>query len=136
MQPVIEYTFLEHYYISPKERYESILCELINHSSAFTKIGGGSFEQIKIQNSSQPDVIVPTSGYSLDFKLMISESLAEFRNLSRPRTHATIPSMPGTAMLIPFSTSSTKLMPNPTNPIRRKSARASRNWSVSLKPCP
>ena len=91
MQPVIEYAFLEHYYISPKERYENILCDLINHSSAFTKIGGGSFEQIKIQNSSQPDVIVPTSGYSLDFKLMISESLAEFRNLSRPRIVEMVP---------------------------------------------
>lgn len=91
MQPIIKYDFLEHYYIASKHEYEGILCELINRSSAFIKIGGGIFEQIKIQNSSQPDVIVPTSGYSLDFKLMISESLAEFRNLSKPHVVEMVP---------------------------------------------
>ena len=84
MEPVIRFDFLEHYYIEKKERYESILCELINLSPAFQKIGGGSFSQVSIQNKSQPDVIASASGYSLDFKMMISQTLAEFRNLSKP----------------------------------------------------
>lgn len=85
MAAVIKFDFLEHYYIEKKERYESILCELINRSPAFNKIGGGAFQQISVQNEGQPDVIAPASGYSLDFKMMISQTLAEFRNLSKPR---------------------------------------------------
>ena len=57
MAAVIKFDFLEHYYIEKKERYESILCELINLSPAFLKIGGGSFSQVSIQNKSQPDAI-------------------------------------------------------------------------------
>lgn len=85
MAAVIKFDFLEHYYIEKKERYESILCELINRSPAFNRIGGGAFQQISVQNEGQPDVIAPASGYSLDFKMMISQTLAEFRNLSKPR---------------------------------------------------
>lgn len=79
---VLKYDFLEHYYIAPKDRYEKILCECLNRSDILREIAGGYFEQEIIQNKGQPDVYVPSSGYALDFKLMISKSLAEFRSLS------------------------------------------------------
>lgn len=90
-KPIIKYDFIEHYYIANKNRYESILCELINLSSSFRKIGGGTFEQITRQNNSQPDVVATKNGYSLDFKMMISQSLAEFRNLSMPNVVEMLP---------------------------------------------
>ena len=41
---------------------------------------GGNFSLIKDQCNKQPDVIADNSGYEIDFKMMISETLKEFQS--------------------------------------------------------
>ena len=84
MSKEIQYTFLEQFYTPNKKVYESILCECLNKSEKMTKLTGGNFELIKEQSDSQPDVVSLNSGYTIDFKLMISESLKEFQNITAP----------------------------------------------------
>lgn len=78
--PVIEYRLLEHYYIENKDVYEPILVELLNKSKL--KKDYGDFKWIKNQSCRQPDA-VSEQGYSVDFKLLISQDMCEFRNLTK-----------------------------------------------------
>ena len=78
----IEYSFIPNYYIGSKDVYEKYICDCLNLSSKMIEFCGGTFSKIEEQSHGEPDVIVNTSNYGLDFKLMISQTLAEFRNLS------------------------------------------------------
>ena len=83
--PIIEYTFLQHFYISPKETYEKILCECINKGQGLKEKCGGNFVAVSDQSHGECDAVVPSTDYGLDFKLMISETLAEFLSITRPQ---------------------------------------------------
>ena len=93
IMPVIEYSFMPHYYIATKDIYESYICDCINKCENFNKLVGGNFQKITSQCSGQPDAISNETSYSIDFKLMISNSLAEFRNISRSRVYEPVPGM-------------------------------------------
>lgn len=84
MSKFLEYSFLEHYYTSDKHTYEKILCECLNKSENMEILTGGKFEPITDQFMKQPDVISQVTGYSIDFKMMISESLKEFQSRTAP----------------------------------------------------
>lgn len=84
MSKEIQYTFIEQFYTTNKKTYEPILCECLNKSKTMTTLKGGNFELIKEQSDSQPDVVSLNSGYTIDFKLMIAESLKEFQNITAP----------------------------------------------------
>ena len=81
---VIQYDFFPHYYISDKNTYEMILCECINKSKKMIDLCGGKFSIIVDQHNKQPDVVSDISGYEIDFKLMISETLKEFQSRTAP----------------------------------------------------
>ena len=91
--PVIEYSFMPHYYIATKETYESYICDCINKCENFNKLVGGNFQKIDSQHNGQPDAISNETSYSIDFKLMISNSLAEFRSISCSRVYEPVPGM-------------------------------------------
>lgn len=76
--PKIEYGFLPDFFYSSKKVYENILCELLNKSSYFAD---GKFHLIENQSKGEPDVINDKTAYSLDFKLMISQSFAELQKI-------------------------------------------------------
>lgn len=81
---LLEYRFLEHFYTSNKSIYETILCECLNKSQNIVDLLGGNFSIISDQYDKQPDVVSQDTGYSIDFKLMISESLKEFQSRTAP----------------------------------------------------
>lgn len=81
---VIQYDFFPHCYISDKNTYESILCECINRSKNMIDLCGGKFSIIVDQHNNQPDVVSDISGYEIDFKMMISETLKEFQSRTAP----------------------------------------------------
>ncbi len=81
-QPIIKYNLMQHYFIQNKEIYEPVLCDLLNHSAMVRQFG--SFSHIPKQSKGQPDAVSET-GYEVDFKLLISEDMCEFRNLSQPK---------------------------------------------------
>ena len=81
---ILEYSFLQHFYIADKNTYETILCECLNNSKKMLNISGGKFSLIKEQSNGQSDVKAANTGYELDFKMMISESLKEFQSRTAP----------------------------------------------------
>lgn len=81
---ILQYDFFPHYYIATKDVYETILCECLNTSDKAITLFGGKFSRILNQENKQPDVVVNNTNYELDFKLMISESLKEFQNITSP----------------------------------------------------
>lgn len=81
--PVIQYVFLEYCYYGNTRVYESILLECLNKSEKMKQIAGGTFRSIASQAHGECDVC--TNEYSLDFKLLISPSLAEFQSLASPK---------------------------------------------------
>lgn len=81
---ILEYGFLQHFYIADKNTYETILCECLNNSEKMLNISGGKFSLIKEQSNGQSDVKADNTGYELDFKMMISESLKEFQSRTAP----------------------------------------------------
>jgi len=81
---VLQYNFFPHYYIETKDVYETILCECLNQSKKTVSLFGGKFSRITNQENKQPDVIADTSGYEIDFKMMISEQLKEFQSRTSP----------------------------------------------------
>ena len=81
---ILQYDFFPHYYTSNKDIYELILCECLNKSKKMIDLCGGKFSLIKNQCNKQPDVIADNSGYEIDFKMMISETLKEFQSRTAP----------------------------------------------------
>lgn len=81
----LQYGFLEYFYYGNKKNYEKILCECLNASPAMKKIGGGTFSLVEQQHDKQDDVTA--LNYSLDFKLMISQSLAQFQSIITPKAN-------------------------------------------------
>ncbi len=81
---ILQYDFFPHYYTSNKDIYEPILCECLNKSKKMIDLCGGKFSLIKNQCNKQPDVIADNSGYEIDFKMMISETLKEFQSRTAP----------------------------------------------------
>lgn len=81
---ILQYDLFPHYYISNKDTYESIMCECLNKSEKMSNLYGGKFSRIVDQYNKQPDVISENSGYEIDFKMMISESLKEFQSRTAP----------------------------------------------------
>lgn len=86
--PVVQYAFLQHFYYGDTQIYESILCECINRSEKMREIGGGEFARITDQRHGQNDA--ETNKYSLDFKLMVSSSLAELQSVSSEKVYEPI----------------------------------------------
>ncbi len=80
-RPIIKYSLMQHYFIQKDTIYESLLVELLNHSAFTQKYG--HFTYIPKQPSSEPDA-VSDNKYEVDFKLLISGEMAEFRNLTQP----------------------------------------------------
>lgn len=90
-EPILKYTVMKNCYIANKTVYEAILCECLNKSVEMLKIGGGEFLLITEQGSGQPDVIVESTGYTIDFKMMISETYKEFMSRTAPVIQEFIP---------------------------------------------
>lgn len=88
---VLQYDFFPHYYISNKDTYETILCECLNKSERMVELCGGTFSRISDQCNKQPDVVSDNSGYEIDFKMMISETLKEFQSRTAPIVHEIAP---------------------------------------------
>ena len=62
----------------PDCNYEQYLTEVLNASSWFSKHNrGGQFERIKEQSHSEPDVVCKNKEYALDYKLLLSSTMAE-----------------------------------------------------------
>jgi len=68
-----KHRLLERKYYHPKKNYEQLLCDCLNLCPKLTK-KYGKFEWISDQSNKQPDLM--TDNYSLDCKLMISETQA------------------------------------------------------------
>lgn len=81
----LQYGFLEYFYYGNTKDCERILCDCLNQSSRMKQIGGSEFKLISEQHNRQNDV--EALEYSLDFKLMVSESLAEFQSLSTKKAY-------------------------------------------------
>lgn len=81
---ILEYGFFQHFYISDKSTYETILCECLNASKKMVEFYGGKFSLINEQSNGQSDVIAESTNYEIDFKMMISESLKEFQSRTAP----------------------------------------------------
>lgn len=81
---VLEYMFLQDFFIANKGIYEQLLCECLNKSIQMSKFVGGNFTLIDNQENGQADVVSNDTGYEIDFKLMISETLKEYQVLSAP----------------------------------------------------
>lgn len=81
---ILQYDFFPHYYTSNKDVYEPILCECLNKSKKMVGLCGGNFSLIKNQCNKQPDVMADNSGYEIDFKMTISETLKEFQSRTAP----------------------------------------------------
>ena len=91
MDSLLEYSFLEHFYTSSKDVYETIICECLNKSENMAQLTGGSFSLIKEQSNKQPDVASQVTGYSIDFKMIIAESLKEFQSRTAPIIQEIVP---------------------------------------------
>lgn len=76
--------FFTEFFIANKGVYEQLLCECLNKSNQMVKCFGGDFSLIENQENGQADVISKETGYEIDFKLMISETLKEYQVLSAP----------------------------------------------------
>lgn len=86
--PVVQYNFWQYFYYGDTQIYELILCECINKSEKMRAIGGGEFTRITDQPHGQNDA--EAEKYSLDFKLMVSSSLAEFQSVSSNKVYEPI----------------------------------------------
>ena len=82
--PILQYDFFPHYYTANKDTYETILCECLNKSKKVVSLIGGEVSKITEQENKQPDVVAENSGYEIDFKMMISQTLKEFQSITAP----------------------------------------------------
>ena len=86
---ILQYGFLQYFYFGDTKTYETILCECLNMSTRMKEIGGSDFSLVENQSHKEDDVVALY--YSLDFKLMISPSLAEFQSLTTRKAHEVAP---------------------------------------------
>lgn len=103
--PVVQYSFLQYFYYGDTKISESILCECVNKSAKMKAIGGGEFKRITKQAHGENDA--ETDTYRLDFKLMVSSSLAEFQGISSAKVYEPIE---GVRMLSPGKQTSQRVV--------------------------
>lgn len=78
-EKILKYSLMQPYFMFPKENYESILCELINKTCLCSRFDE-KFFLCTSQSNGEDDVYTESKRYSLDFKMMIAQNMAQFLN--------------------------------------------------------